>query len=205
MSSHGAVDSVSQMDASTPFELGESYDAFPRIEEEFQAALDESLILRGPDLLFGLVGDLRLPAAARVIDVGCGEGRYALELAERFGFVVRGIDPMESHLELAGDELATATSVRPELRGQVSFELGTAEALPVEDASVDLVWCRDVLVHVRELDEAYAEFRRVLRDPERYVSQLGQAAYDIMMGGLSLARLPHDREAEPAGVPRVRR
>jgi len=137
MSSHGAVDSVSQMDASTPFELGESYDAFPRIEEEFQAALDESLIPRGPDLLFGLVGDLRLPAAARVIDVGCGEGRYALELAERFGFVVRGIDPMESHLELAGDELATATSVRPELRGQVSFELGTAEALPVEDASVD--------------------------------------------------------------------
>lgn len=47
------------------------------------------------------------------------------------------------------------------------FELGTAEALPVDDASVDLVWCRDVLVHVAPLDKAYAEFRRILRESGR--------------------------------------
>lgn len=38
-----------------------------------------------------------------------------------------------------------------------------AEDLPVEDGSVDLVWCRDVLVHVEPLEAAYGEFRRVLR------------------------------------------
>ena len=56
-----------------------------------------------------------------------------------------------------------ATS-QPELRGQIRFELGTAETIPAENASADLVWCRDVLVHVAALDQAYASCRRVLRD-----------------------------------------
>jgi len=33
----------------------------------------------------------------------------------------------------------------------------------VPSASADLVWCRDVLVHVADLAVAYAEFRRILR------------------------------------------
>jgi SAM-dependent methyltransferase len=51
----------------------------------------------------------------------------------------------------------------PKLGEQVSFEVGAAEALPLDDASVDLVWCRDVLLHVDALEQAYVEFRRVLR------------------------------------------
>jgi sarcosine/dimethylglycine N-methyltransferase len=30
-------------------------------------------------------------------------------------------------------------------------------------ASADLIWCRDVLEHVQDLEAAFAEFRRVLR------------------------------------------
>jgi ubiquinone/menaquinone biosynthesis C-methylase UbiE len=41
--------------------------------------------------------------------------------------------------------------------------LGTAEQIPARDATADLVWRRDVLVHVADLARAYAEFRRVLR------------------------------------------
>jgi len=51
----------------------------------------------------------------------------------------------------------------PGADGRMRCALGTAEALPVDNASVDLVWCRDVLVHVANLDKAYAEFRRILR------------------------------------------
>jgi ubiquinone/menaquinone biosynthesis C-methylase UbiE len=39
--------------------------------------------------------------------------------------------------------------------------------LPVEDRTADLVWCRDVLVHVADLERAYHEFHRVLRDGGR--------------------------------------
>ncbi len=40
---------------------------------------------------------------------------------------------------------------------------GIAEQLAEPDGSVDLIWCRDVLVHVKDLESAFREFRRVLR------------------------------------------
>lgn len=151
------------------FSLEYGYDAYPRIEEEFRAALDASLNPRGPEMLYDLVRDLRLPPGAIAIDVGCGEGRQSLFLAERFGFAVSGFDPVQRHIELANDALASAIHGHPELASLVRFELGTTESLRVDDASVDLIWCRDVLLHVAALDRAYAEFRRILRDGGRAI------------------------------------
>ena len=128
------------------------YDEFPRIEAAFQAALDESLGPRSPELLYELVEDMELPEASLVVDVGCGDGRHSYRLAERFGFSVVGIDPNPPRVEAT-----------PEVR----FVHGAAEALPVEDGAADLVWCRDVLLHVADLEKAYAEFRRVLREGGR--------------------------------------
>src|ERR1051326_1299770 len=62
------------------------YDAYPQVEEEFSAVLDQSLHPRGPDLLFDLVARLALPPGAVALDVGCGEGRQAVALHQRFGF-----------------------------------------------------------------------------------------------------------------------
>jgi SAM-dependent methyltransferase len=132
--------------------LGESFEEFPQIEEAFRAALDESLRPRSPELLYEIVEGFELPERSLVLDVGCGDGRHAYRLAERFGFTVVGIDPHPPHVE--------ATP-------QVRFVLGAAEALPVDDGAADLVWCRDVLVHVADLEKAYAEFRRVLREGGR--------------------------------------
>jgi SAM-dependent methyltransferase len=148
-------------------ELDAFYDAYPRIEAEFQAALDVSLRPRGPEFLYDLLRDLGLPRGANVVDVGCGEGKHTLALAERFGFVVRGIDPVQRHIDLAQEALSVASKRNSELSKLVHFEIGAAEALPLADASVDLVWCRDVLVHVGALDTAYAECRRVLRNNGR--------------------------------------
>jgi SAM-dependent methyltransferase len=50
------------------------------------------------------------------------------------------------------------------VRVRVRFALGAAEAIPLEDKTIDLIWCRDVLVHVSDLNAAYTEMRRVLRD-----------------------------------------
>lgn len=47
-----------------------------------------------------LVGALELQSGMRVLDVGCGPGRHAYELARR-GFVVHGIDISERFIELA--------------------------------------------------------------------------------------------------------
>ena len=140
------------------------YAAYESIEEEFLAALDESRGARGPDMLYDLVGGFGLPAGATALDVGCGQGRQALELAERFGLVVTGLDPIPSHLEQAEACLAACSSG---LADRVSFELGQAEELRFADETMDLVWCKDVLVHVVALEAAYREFRRVLRPSGR--------------------------------------
>lgn len=131
--------------------LEESYDEFERVEEAFRAALDESLRPRSPELLYEIVEGLGLPEGSVVVDVGCGDGRHSFRLAERFGFSVVGIDPVQ---------VPTGT-------GRVRFVRAGAEALPLEDGSTALVWCRDILIHVADLERAYAEFHRVLRDGGR--------------------------------------
>lgn len=152
------------MSSDNDFSLEAFYDTYPRIEAEFQTALDTSLHPRGPELLYDLVSTLGLSGGASVIDTGCGEGNHSLELASRFGVSVHGIDPTPRHIELANRQLAEAATWQPELRDRVHFELGTVETIPAEDESCDLVWCRDVLSHVARLDQAYASCRRVLRN-----------------------------------------
>jgi SAM-dependent methyltransferase len=104
-----------------------------------------------------------LPPGSLAVDVGCGGGKHSFRLAERFGLTVVGLDPLPRQLDVAGAELLAHAARDPELARRVSFGLGAAEALPLEDRTVDLVWCRDVLVHVADLKQAYAEFERVLR------------------------------------------
>jgi SAM-dependent methyltransferase len=116
-------------------------------------------------MLYDLVADFSLPVGVHVADIGCGEGRHTLHLAERFGFTVVGIDPVRHNVEVGRAALAAASARRPELADLVTFQVGKAQDIPLEDESVDLVWCRDVLVLVDpdDLGSAYAEFARILR------------------------------------------
>lgn len=143
--------------------LAQSYESFGRIEDLFKQDLDESLNPRGAGMLYDLVAEFPLPRRAAALDVGCGEGSHTVELAKRFGMDVLGVDPVPWHVELARRELARQTADLPALRGAVRFAPGSAQSLPVEDGAVDLIWCRDVLLHVQDLPRAYAEFRRALR------------------------------------------
>jgi SAM-dependent methyltransferase len=139
----------------------EVHDAFDLVEERFNQALEESLDPSGPGVLYDYVAAMGLAAGAVVLDVGCGEGEHAIGLARRFGFEVTGVDPVARCVEAARRAVAPGSAVR--------FEAGTAQDLPVASASVDLVWCRDVLCLVADLDRAYREFRRVLRPGGRAV------------------------------------
>jgi len=132
----------------------QAYGTYPQAEPEFSAALDESLHPHGPGQLLDLVAAMGLPPGAVALDVGCGEGCHALVLHQRFGFRVTGIDPVPRHIQAAR---AAAGQDGP------AFGPGTAEDIPASPGTVDLVWCRDVLVHSPDLPRAYAEFRRVLR------------------------------------------
>lgn len=139
------------------------HDLYGRIEEQFNEALDQGLSPRGSEMLYDLVAELGLEPGAVALDVGCGEGRHAIELARRFRMSVLGIDPLARHIDIATREFAQEAAADLGLADAVRFEPGSAEGLPVADASVDLVWCRDVLCMVEDLEAAYAEFSRVLK------------------------------------------
>jgi SAM-dependent methyltransferase len=174
-----------------------NHDAFERIEEQFNTALDASLKPAGPDVLYDYVAEMGLPGGAVAIDVGSGSGRQAVELARRFGLQVTGIDPAPQRAD------AVREHVRP--GGTVTFRAGTAEDLPIPSGSADLVWCRDVLSLVEDLGRVYREFRRVLKPGGRALiyqmfatSRLepGEAAFLLPVMSCSAAAMrPENTEA----------
>lgn len=140
----------------TPPQL-DDHTRFDAIEAAFHTALDASIDPRGPESLFDIVADLGLPVGASVVDVGCGRGTHTVELARRFGFVVLGVDPAART-----DAAALKLTEQPLDEGAVKFANGTAEEIPVADASIDLVFCRESLMFTN-LGAAVSEFARILR------------------------------------------
>jgi len=90
------------------------------------------------------------PPPCRVIDVGCGEGRLARDLG-RMGYEVIGVDGSPTLV-------AAAREADPEGR----YEIADAAALPLPDASADLVTAFMSLQDVDDIDTALLEIARVL-------------------------------------------
>ncbi|GAB1542954.1 hypothetical protein NUACC21_56280 [Scytonema sp. NUACC21] len=120
--------------------------------------LDQSLHPRPPEMLYDFVERLDLSVGSAALDVGCATGKYTCELARRFNFQVKGIDPLDDLLEMARE-----AATKQGLAEQVSFTKGSMESIPFEDAAFDLIWCRDALEQVPSLRQGFKECGRVLK------------------------------------------
>ena len=101
------------------------------------------------------------PATTTVVDIGCGGGLLAEELA-RLGCRVTGVDPSAASLAVAREH-ATSGGL------EVEYLRGTGEALPFVDAAFDIACCCDVLEHVRDLERVISETSRVLKPGGLYL------------------------------------
>jgi len=91
----------------------------------------------------------------RILDVACGTGSFEVRLLERFPQVcVTGVDLSPDMLERA----------RARFNGEerVRWIQSSAEHLPVDPASFDVVTCNNALHLIPDQAAALAEFRRVL-------------------------------------------
>jgi 2-polyprenyl-3-methyl-5-hydroxy-6-metoxy-1,4-benzoquinol methylase len=91
-------------------------------------------------------------AGQRVLDVGCGEGRFAGALLDA-GAQVVGID-------VAEEPLRRARARHPDLDVRLVEEAGPWQ---LEDSSFDVVWAGEVIEHVADTAAWLSEIRRVLR------------------------------------------
>ncbi|MCC2675537.1 MAG: methyltransferase protein, partial [Ramlibacter sp.] len=92
-----------------------------------------------------------------VVDVGCGSGYSLPKLAQRFSpRDLVGVDIDPQMLRAARAE-ADRAGIQPRLVEASSTRM------PLDDASVDLLFCHQTFHHLVEQDEALAEFLRVLK------------------------------------------
>ena len=98
--------------------------------------LGESFHPGGMELTQRSIASLRLPPGSRVIDVACGTGISAQALAKA-GFEVLGIDASAKQVE--------AASKRAGETAGLAFKVGRADALPVEMAAFDGIFCECAL------------------------------------------------------------
>ncbi len=95
---------------------------------------------------------LSIPAGRRWLDVGCGTGALCAAIVDRCSpSSVAGVEPSEEFLKAAQENLA----------GRVEIHRGSATAIPLGDASVDVVVSGLVLNFVPDPQAALAELGRV--------------------------------------------
>jgi SAM-dependent methyltransferase len=140
----------------------------------------------------GVAKDVEAELAARgrthkaaILDLGCGPGDLALELAHRLrDSRVVGLDLSPSMMQLASRHATTD--------GRLRFTVGNAEAMPFSDGSMDLVVSTLSLHHWARPAAVFSEISRVLRP--------GGVALIYDIGLLSLGTFELEAIAREAGL-----
>ena len=142
----------------------------------------------------GLCELLQLSPSTRVIDIGCGHGRYAIALAER-GLDVIGFDFAVALLDRAR-KLAT------ELRAPVHWTRGDMRRLPFRSECAGAAIVMDAFGFF----ETEEEHDGVLREAARVLTSGGRLGLKIVNGGNVLTTFREtDREERDGSVVSISR
>jgi ubiquinone/menaquinone biosynthesis C-methylase UbiE len=118
-----------------------------------------------------LFDHLHLPPRSRILELGCGTGRFWLANVDR---IPEGWDVTLS--DFSPGMLREAQQTLRDGRRPFAFAVVDAQAIPYEDECFDGVIANHMLYHVPDRPKAFAEIRRVLRPGGRlYAATNGQA------------------------------
>ncbi len=112
---------------------------------------------------------LGLRPGARLLDLGCGEGRHIMQTRLVAGVIAVGVDIGVDEVRSARERMASMDGLPRELGGAAEgagpwgIMRASAYDLPFADASFDCVIVSEVLEHLEHDEDALYEVRRVLR------------------------------------------
>jgi len=132
-------------------EIVRHFNAAAADEENFPTTIDPRIY--HVQLILEYFGDLD---GKRILDVGCGKGRFARVLAERF-----------SRASIVAFDLAEA--MLQHVPAGVSACAGSMTALPFPAGAFDCAYATESLEHAVEIDVAVAEMCRVVKPGGRIV------------------------------------
>ena len=124
-------------------------------------------------------------AGQRVLDLGCGDGRFSAALVGAGASVV-GVDA-------SAEALRRASAVAP---GAEFVKSEEGAPLPFGDGSFDRVWCGETLEHVVDVALLLGEVRRVLRPGAMLLATTPNHAR-LRVAGEALAGGPLERRLDP--------
>jgi phosphoethanolamine N-methyltransferase len=158
--------------------MTDTADAAPEYDDtaiRFLEALwgDGYLSPGGPDEVDRVLEGISL-AGKTVLDIGCGSGGITLHLVERHGAVhATGFDVEEPVVEAA-----RRRAEKRGLSGRARFVQAPPGPLPFANASFDVVFSKDALLHVPDKDALFAEIFRVLRPGGSFAASNWMISHD---------------------------
>ena len=109
------------------------------------------------DLWLNAVSRLaKAPEGVKLLDIGCGTGRWSIPLAVKLGFRVTGADLSKEMLEKAREK---------DTNRLVTWDMQNAQSLTYPDNSYDVVFMSHLLHHCDDPDKVIHECWRVLKVP----------------------------------------
>ena len=105
------------------------------------------------------------PSSKRVLDLGCGPGRFAISYAQAGASLVTAVD-------ISPQVLAAARQAaqRAGVQGRIAFQMGDAENLGLRSSAFDAVSCMQTFVHFPHPNAAAKEMLRACRPGGLFVA-----------------------------------
>ena len=125
----------------------------------------------------------------KILDLGCGTGRFTAALGKAFECSVVGLEPSGAMLDVA------MSQNEPD----VEWKQGQAENIPIETEAVDLVFMSQVFHHFAEPERALREINRVLTETGYLAIRNGTREYNEQLEWLRF--FPEARKIEDGRTP----
>ncbi|MEI5527688.1 methyltransferase domain-containing protein [Streptomyces brasiliscabiei] len=166
---------MTQQSHTTADSVGEAYDTFSdagattamggNIHVGYWDDDRDVPIAEATDRLTDLVADrLALGRDQHLLDVGCGIGAPALQIAAAHAVRVTGVTVSAQQVAEAAERAANSG-----VRDRLDFRFADAVDLPFADGSFDGAWAIESLLHITDQTAALAEIHRVVRPGGRLV------------------------------------